>query len=148
MSTINISGGISKKLKTLFPSYTVYTEDQSQGTDQEDAFYILHSLSISPDVSGRVWLHALVTIRATRMPSDGRKRASLYVLGVNLLEAFQIVPVSVENDWTARTKDLQYEIVGKDLIVTFSVDFSAFLSDEEQVALIEEASVTVYEKEE
>lgn len=64
MSTINISGGISKKLKTLFPSYTVYTEDQSQGTDQEDAFYILHSLSISPDVSGRVWLHALVTIRA------------------------------------------------------------------------------------
>jgi hypothetical protein len=78
MSTINISGGISKKLKTLFPSYTVYTEDQSQGTDQEDAFYILHSLSISPDVSGRVWLHALVTIRATRMPSDGRKRGEVH----------------------------------------------------------------------
>jgi hypothetical protein len=82
------------------------------------------------------------------MPSDGRKRASLYVLGVNLLEAFQIVPVSVENDWTARTKDLQYEIVGKDLIVTFSVDFSAFLTDEEQAALIGEASINVYMKEE
>jgi hypothetical protein len=72
----------------------------------------------------------------------------LYQLGQELLAELRTVPVSIDEEWTAHTKDLQYEIVGKDLIVTFSVDFSAFLSDEEQVALIEEASVTVYEKEE
>jgi hypothetical protein len=146
--TINVVGALSSYLKEKHSGFVVYTEEQKQGTDGEDAFYILHTLSVTPGASGRVWLHALMTLRAVRTPSDGRPRAGLYQLGQELLQELQIVPVSLDEDWKARTKDLQYEIVGTDLIVTYSVDFSAFLSSEEQSALIEEATVNVYEKEE
>ena len=146
--SINIAGGISRQLKNRFPEFVVYTEEQTQGTDGEDAFYILHTLSVTKDLSRRMWLHSLVTIRAIRLSSTGQNRRGLYTLGLELLEELQTVSVSVDEEWTAHTKDLQYEIVGKDLIVTFSVDFSALLSDDDLGDLIREASINIYEKEE
>jgi hypothetical protein len=146
--TLNVASGISRQLKDRFPDFVVYTEEQEQGTAGEDAFYVLHTLSTTRDLSGRVWLHSLVTLRAVRLSSEGQNRRGLYTLGVELLEELQTVSVSIDEEWAAHTKDLQYEIVGKDLIVTFSVDFSAFLTAEEQEALIGEASINIYEKEE
>jgi hypothetical protein len=144
---INIPSGIALRLKSRFGErYTVYVDRQDQNVE-EDAFYVLTTISLMEDIGDRVWLHSLVTIRATQVKSERFPRRSLSQLGVDMVEALRKVPINASGHDLAHTKDLQCEFVDdENLIVTFSLDFSIFMTEKELADFIRTFAVNINTK--